>query len=169
MSRRSGLIAILAVTAGLLAGCARPSYDIVEVKYASLPTGDGRIYFYQPSSPGDPVTGSPYVLVNGWKVGRTSPSEFFFINRPAGQYAVAIENNSSAPLRFDLAAGQTRYVRVNKGGTRLTFNDETKNKAEADMASMSYHGASSRERRALERTYPAPQASSAPQTSAAPQ
>jgi hypothetical protein len=157
MNRRSGLIAILAVTAGVLAGCARPSYDNVEMKYANLPAGQGRIYFYQPSSPGDPVTGSPYVLVNGGKAGRTSPSDFFFVNRPVGQYAVTIENNSLAPLTFELAPGQIRYVRVNKGGSRLTLNEETKNKAEAEMASMSYHGASSRERRALKRVYPAPQ------------
>lgn len=162
MNRRSGLIAILAVTMGLLAGCARPSYNNVEMKYANLPAGEGRIYFYQPSSPGDPVTGSPYVLVNGWKAGRTSPSDFFFVNRPAGPYAIAIEDNTLAPLKFDLAAGQIRYVRVNKGGSKLTLNEETKDKAEVEMASMSYHGASSRERRALKRIYRAPQASSAP-------
>ncbi|ANN76281.1 hypothetical protein BAU07_03370 [Bordetella flabilis] len=157
------MIAILAITAVVLAGCARPSYDTVEMKYGNLPAGQGRIYVYQPSSPGDPVTGNPYVLVNGWKAGRTSPGNFFFVDRPAGKYTVTIQYNPSTPLTFDLAAGQTRYVRVNKGGTRLTFNEETKDKAEAEMASMSYHGASSRERRALKRAYPGPDMSPAPQ------
>jgi hypothetical protein len=167
MNRRSVLLSILAVTAGLLAGCARPSYDDVETTYADLPAGQGRIYVYQPSSPGDPVTGNPYVLVNGRKAGRTSPGNFFFVNRPAGQYAVTIQYNASAPLKFNLAPGQTRYVRVNKGGSRLTFNEETKDKAQAEMASMSYHGASSRERRALKRTYPESQTDQAPQASPA--
>jgi hypothetical protein len=169
MNRRSGLVLILAVAASALAGCARPGYDNTEMKYANLPAGQGRIYVYQPSSPGDPVTGSPYVLINGWKAGRSGPGDFFFVNRPAGQYAVTIDYNDSPPLKFDLAPGQTRYVRVNKGGSRLTFNEEPKDKAEAEMATMSYHGASSRERRALKRTYPAPQGNQAQQTYQAPQ
>lgn len=170
MNRRSGVIAILAVAAGLLAGCARPSYDNVEMKYASLPAGQGRIYFYQPSNPGEPVTGSPYVLVNGAKAGRTSPGDFFFVDRPAGQYAVTIEYNPAAPLKLELASGQTRYVRVNKGGSRLTFNQETPENAKKEMASMRYHGASSRERRALERAYPASsQGAQSPQSAPTPQ
>jgi hypothetical protein len=168
MNRRAGLVAIFTLTAGVLAGCARPGYDTVEMKYANLPAGQGRIYVYQPSSPGDPTTGSPYVLVNGWKTGRTTPGDFFFVDRPAGRYAVTIQYNDSVPLKFDLTPGQTRYVRVNKGGSRLTFNEETKDKAEAEMASMSYHGASSRERRAIKRAYPAPQGYQAPETYQAP-
>lgn len=149
----------------MLAGCARPGYDAVETRYANLPAGQGRIYVYQPSSPGDPVTGSPYVLVNGRKAGRTSPGDFFFVDRPAGHYTLTIDYYGSAPLKFDLAVGQTRYVRVNKGGTRLTFNEETKEKAETEMATMSYHGAASRERRALKRTYAAPESAEPSQSS----
>lgn len=169
MNRRSGLIAILAVAAGVLAGCARPSYDEVEMKYANLLAGQGRIYFYQPSNPGTPATGSPYVLVNGWKAGRTSPGDFFFVDRPAGRYSVKAEYNSLAPLTFDLDRGQIRYIRVDKSGNGLTFNEQPKDKAEPEMASMSYHGASSRERRALKRAYPAPRIDQAPQNSPTPQ
>ncbi|WP_233238260.1 DUF2846 domain-containing protein [Bordetella sp. LUAb4] len=152
MNRRSGLIAILAVTTGMLAACARPSYDRVEEQYATLPAGQGRIYFYQPSSAGDPTTGNPYVLVNGWKTGRTSPGNFFFVNRAAGLYSITIDYNSAAPLMLQLAAGETRYVRVNKGGLKLTYNEETKEKAEAELATMTYHGAASRERKTIKRT-----------------
>ncbi|ALM86194.1 DUF2846 domain-containing protein [Bordetella sp. N] len=151
MNRRSGLIAILAVTTGMLAACARPSYDKVQDQYASLPAGQGRIYIYQPSSAGDPTTGSPYVLVNGWKTGRTSPGNFFFVNRPAGLYSITVDYNDAAPLMVQLGAGETRYVRVNKGGMKLTYNEETQEKAEAELDSMSYHGAGSRERRAIKR------------------
>jgi len=151
MNRRSGLIAILAVTTAMLAACARPSYDETEEMYAALPAGQGRIYIYQPSSAGDPTTGSPYVLVNGWKTGRTAPGNFFFVNRPAGLYSITIDYNSGPPLMLQLAAGETRYVRVNKGGLKLTYSEESKDKAETELASMSYHGAGSRERRALKR------------------
>ncbi|MFC4273994.1 DUF2846 domain-containing protein [Achromobacter aloeverae] len=154
MNRRSGLIAILAVTAGMLAGCARPSYENIEEKYGNLPAGQGRIYFYQPSSPGDPATGQPYVLLNGWKTGRTAPGDFFFVDRPAGQHTVSIDLSKTPPLTLQLAAGETRYIRINKGSTSLTYNEEPKEKAEAELASMSYHGAGSRERRAIKRAYP---------------
>ncbi|WP_179283895.1 DUF2846 domain-containing protein [Bordetella genomosp. 10] len=153
MQRRSGLIALLALSAGMLAGCARPSYDRVEETYAGLPPGQGRIYFYQPSNPGEQATGNPYVLLNGRKTGRTSPGDFFFVNRPAGRHTVAIDYSNAPPLPLQLAAGETRYVRINKGAGRLTYNEEPKEKAEAEMASMSYHGAGSRERRAIKRTY----------------
>jgi hypothetical protein len=169
MNRRSTLIVILSVCANLLAGCARPNYADTELKYAKLPSGNGRIYFYQPSDPGSPVTGNPYMLVNGEKAGRTSPGDFFFVDRPAGHYTVRIDYYGAKPLAFDLAAGQIRYVRINKGGSRLTFNEETKEKAQAEMASMSYHGASSRERRALNRAYRGAQAGPAPETAVAPQ
>ncbi len=169
MNRRSGLIAILAMTAAMLSACARPGYDRIEEQYANLPAGQGRIYLYQPSSPGDPVTGSPYVLVNGWKAGRTAPGNFFFVNRPAGQYTVRVEYSSEPPLTLDLAAGETRYVRINKGGTRLTFSEQAKEKAEAELESMSYHGAASRERKALKRAYPMGPASGATTPAATPQ
>ncbi|OWT73573.1 MULTISPECIES: DUF2846 domain-containing protein [unclassified Achromobacter] len=152
MNRRSGLIAILAVTTAMLAACARPSYDQTEDRYATLPPGLGRIYIYQPSSAGDPTTGSPYVLVNGWKTGRTEPGNFFFVNRPAGLFSITIQFNEGPPLMLQLAAGETRYVRVNKGGLKLTYNEEGKDKAEAELATMSYHGAASRERRNIKQT-----------------
>jgi hypothetical protein len=151
MNRRSGLIAILAVTTGMLAACARPSYDEVQDRYAALPAGQGRIYIYQPSSPGDPTTGSPYVLVNGWKTGRTTPGNFFFLNRPAGLYSITVAHGDAPPLMVQLGEGETRYVRMNKGGLRLTYNEESQAKAEAEMDSLSYHGAGSRERRAIKR------------------
>jgi hypothetical protein len=168
MNRLSGLLAVLAMTAGALTGCARPHYDEVQMKYANPPAGQGQIYFYQPSSPGNPVTGSPYVLVNGRKAGRTSPGNFFFVGRPAGQYTVKIEYSTFAPLTFPLAPGQVRFVRVNKGSNGLTFSEEPKDKATAEMAAMSYHGASSRERRALNRAYPATETDEAPQNAPAP-
>lgn len=152
MNRRSGLIAILAVTTGMLAACARPSYEKVENKYGGLAAGQGRIYIYQPSSAGDPTTGSPYVLVNGWKTGRTEPGNFFFLNRAAGLYSITIDYNDGAPLMLQLAAGETRYIRVNKGGLKLTYNEESKDKAEAELATMTYHGAASRERREIKQT-----------------
>jgi hypothetical protein len=157
MNRQLGLFIAFALISGPLTGCARPQYDEVDTKYATLPAGQGRIFFYQPSNPGAPVSGSPYVLVNGSKAGRTAPGNFFFVDRSSGQYTVKIEYSTFAPIKLELSPGQMLYVRVNKSVNGLTFNEEPKDKAIEEMADMTYHGASSRERRALKRAYPAAQ------------
>ena len=162
---RSGvkLISALAVAAGMLMGCAHPQYEEVAAQYEGLPPNNGRIYFYQPEQPGNVTSNHPYLDINGWKAGRSTPGHFFFVNRPAGTYTISTLTDKKNTVKFTLAAGQTRYVRVSiEGATgnaagfgeQVMRQEESETKAKEELATLTYSGAGSRERKSLARTYP---------------
>ncbi|MNI94740.1 hypothetical protein D3C73_1528850 [compost metagenome] len=88
------------------------------------------------------------------KVGRSKPGSFFYVNRPAGKYEIDTLRDGES-LTFDLAPGQTRYVRLSiEGATgnsasvgrqdmRLEASEAV---AQQEMSPLKYWGAGSRER-----------------------
>jgi hypothetical protein len=85
--------------AGMIAGCASGQrYDEISAQIPGLKAGYGRIYF---TRAGD-FQGAgiqPYIRLNGEVVGTSMPGGFFFVDRPAGDYAVAtsteVENTTT--------------------------------------------------------------------------
>lgn len=159
MNRGIKMLAAVAVAAGLLAGCGGARYRDVAANMPVMVPDTGRIYFYQPPAPISVVASQPYLRVNEVKVGRSKPGSFFFVNRPAGTYRVdTLRDNES--LTFDLAPGQTRYVRLSVegvGGNSSSMGaqamrlEDSETVAQQEMAPLRYWGADSRERIKLRR------------------
>lgn len=65
----------------------------------------------------------PVVLLDGVETSAIKTRTYFQIDRPAGDYAIALAGESAAPLNLNLTPGQTVYVCVNvhnaAGGTEL--------------------------------------------------
>lgn len=130
----------------LLAACASgPTYRDVA---ASIPTLDGhlgRLYFLRSAS----ILGAaiqPVIQLNGQIVGRSTPGGFFYVDEPPGTYTVITATEVEREITFDLAAGQTRYVRTAAGLGVLVGHvtpslvwPET---AEAEIQSLHYTGGS---------------------------
>lgn len=154
MNRGIKMLAAAAVAAGVLAGCGGPRYRDVAANIPVMVPDTARIYFYQPSAPGGALSSQPYLRLNGQKVGRSKPGSFFFINRPAGTYRVDTMRENEF-LTFDLAPGQTRYVRLSiegvggnssSAGTQVMRMEDSETVAQQEMAPLKYWGAGSRER-----------------------
>jgi hypothetical protein len=77
---------------------------------APLKTDMGRIYFYRTAVLGAAI--QPDVILNGEKVGKAVPQGFWYLDRLPGEYQVVTTTETKRKLSFTLAAGQTRYVRL---------------------------------------------------------
>jgi hypothetical protein len=75
-----------------------------------IQAGLGRIYFYRE----DGFFGSglhPTVMLNGASAGDSSrPGEYFYVDRPPGDYTVTASTEVSESTRFHLNAGKAMYV-----------------------------------------------------------
>lgn len=137
----------------LLAGCAGPRYVDVATQIPALEASEGRIYIYQPVTPNGGKIAQPAILVDGTKVGRSKPGNFFFVDRAAGQLAVITATDRKErkePLTVPLAAGQTQYVRVDiSGGKQVLRLEESAESAQEALKDLRYWGAGRREREVL--------------------
>lgn len=124
----------LVILAGLLiAGCAQPGVQpsaqsgAGPVARIALPTppppGKGRIYFYRSDLP-VMLALAPEVIVNGRRVGESAYESVFYRDARPGRYEVFLASDPDAPVYFDLAAGDLRFVKtvvdVGLGGTSLS-------------------------------------------------
>ncbi len=107
---------LLAATAlALLLACASgPKYAEVAGTFPQLAANQGRIWFYRSGT----MFGAgiqPGVILNGAKVGESTPGGFFFVDRPAGNYEVLLSTEVDRKVTFTLEPRQERYIRMTVG------------------------------------------------------
>jgi hypothetical protein len=95
-----------------LSGCASPrGLDEPPEQIPALKPGYGRVYFIRPSE----LAGSaiqPEVRMNNEVVGRSVPGGFSYVDRPPGKYAVTTTTEVENAVTFQLAAGETKYIKT---------------------------------------------------------
>ncbi|MDR6886496.1 MULTISPECIES: DUF2846 domain-containing protein [Variovorax] len=103
---------LLAVLAAGLFGCSAsgPRHSEMEQSLPSLGENEGRIYFYRNSILGAAI--QPEVLLNGQIVGKSQPSSFFFVDRPAGSYRATARTEAEGSIDIVLRPRQTAYVEM---------------------------------------------------------
>lgn len=141
--RRSFLRFALAAAAVLVAGCATGvKYDAMASSIPTIKSGEGRIYFFRPSTFGLAV--QPEIRLNGVPVGQSKANGFFYVDRPAGNYVASASTETEKSLSFALQPGETRYVRTSIGFGlvvgRVLMELETPEKARAELGTLSYTG-----------------------------
>jgi len=119
------LWAVLLGLAVALAACARSESPQATLALEQVPApaaGSGRIYFYRTDVP-LLVAVEPDIIVNGRKVGKAAFERVFYRDAKPGRYEVFLTSDEDSPVYFNLAAGETRYVKavidVGVTGTRL--------------------------------------------------
>jgi hypothetical protein len=87
------------------------TYAVLHASEPAIPEGQGRIYFYRE----DGLVGvalQPTIMINGESSGgRAKPGDYFYVDRPAGSYAISTETEKKEAVTLALAAGQSLYVR----------------------------------------------------------
>jgi len=95
-----------------LAGCgSAPTYSDLKTTEPAVAAGLGRIYFYRPGEVGGAAM-QPSVTVNGAVVGGAVPAGYFYVDEPAGTYAISTSSNANEVVRAIVRAGDVRYVRL---------------------------------------------------------
>jgi hypothetical protein len=96
----------------LLVSCASPrGVDEPPMRLPALKPGYGRVYFTRPGE----LQGSavqPEIRMNNEVVGRSVPGGFFFVDRPPGQYSVSTATEVENVVTFQLAAGESKYLKT---------------------------------------------------------
>lgn len=78
----------------------------------------GRLIFYRDAISSPKLR--PALLLNGVEVGLTKSRSYFQVDRPAGNYTVAIAGEEAAPIAVTLIQGRTVYVRINVHSTPVS-------------------------------------------------
>ena len=108
-------ISVALAAFALLSACASgPKYAEVAATFPKAKATDGRIWFYRPGI----MFGAgiqPTVMLNGAKVGESTPGGFFYVDRPAGNYEVLLSTEVDRKVTFTLVPGQERYIRMTVG------------------------------------------------------
>jgi hypothetical protein len=128
----------------VLVGCASgPKYPEVKSSLPALSAEQGRIWFYRSGT----MFGSgiqPSVVLNGEKVGESTPGGFFIVDRPPGNYEVMLSTEVERKLTFTLDKGQERFVRMTVGLGVIVYRvyPELKNaeEARAEINGLSFTG-----------------------------
>jgi hypothetical protein len=96
----------------LLVSCASPrGLDDPPLRIPPLKPGFGRVYFTRPGEfQGSAV--QPEIRMNNEVVGRSVPGGFTFVDRPPGKYAVTTATEVENAVTFQLAAGETKYIKT---------------------------------------------------------
>lgn len=105
-------IAMLFLVGSFYSACAEgPTFRDMNLGLVSDQPEYGRIFFYRPSSFETPI--QPEVILNKERVGVARPWEFFYVDRPPGDYKVTItsEVEFERVVSFSLKQGQTRFIR----------------------------------------------------------
>jgi hypothetical protein len=96
----------------LLASCASPrGLDEPPLQIPALKPGYGRVYFTRPGE----FAGSaiqPEIRMNNEVVSKSVPGGFSYVDRPPGQYAVTTATEVENAVTFQLAAGETKYIKT---------------------------------------------------------
>ena len=103
------------LVAGFMAGgCASgPKYSSVAESLPGIntPAGQGRVFFYRDGSPvGFAVQTTIYL--NEEPVGKSKANGFFFVDVDPGTCVVSCKTEAEYSTCFELAAGETKYVRT---------------------------------------------------------
>ena len=107
---------LISLLLALLAACAAtgPTFDEASTGFAPLKPGMGRIYFYRPENlMGGAIR--PDVVLDGETVGTSVPVGFFYVDRSAGDHEAVLSSEVEKRTTIHLAAGETRYVRIQIG------------------------------------------------------
>ena len=108
------VLSALVLAGAFLAGCASgPKFSEVSSSILPIPAAEGRIYFFRSSS----MMGAalqPDIRLDGEVVGSSKPGGFFYVDRPAGSYTAAAATETEKTITFDLAAGETKYLRTSR-------------------------------------------------------
>lgn len=97
----------------LLAACAAtgPLHKEVAASIPPVSAGKGRIYFYR----ADTIFGAAItsdIKLNNRVVGRSERGSFFYVDENPGKCLVSTSTEVEKQLTFELAAGESRYVRT---------------------------------------------------------
>lgn len=96
----------------LLASCASPrGLDEPPLQIPPLKPGYGRVYFTRPADLGGSAV-QPEIRLNNEVVGRSVPGGFSYVDRPPGKYAVTTATEVENAVTFQLAAGETKYIKT---------------------------------------------------------
>jgi hypothetical protein len=110
---RSGIGAVPLLLVGfLLASCASPrGLDEPAFQIPALKPGLGRVYFIRA---GEYVGAAvqPEIRMNNEVVARSVPGGFTFVDRPPGKYAVTTATEVENAVTFQLAAGESKYIKT---------------------------------------------------------
>jgi Protein of unknown function (DUF2846) len=111
MGSRVGAVPLLLV-GFLLSSCASPrGLDEPPVQLQPLKPGYGRVYFTRPGDFGGSAV-QPEIRMNNEVVGRSVPGGFSYIDRPPGKYVVTTATEVENGVTFQLAAGETKYIKT---------------------------------------------------------
>ncbi|GAB7543144.1 hypothetical protein CS8_028150 [Cupriavidus sp. 8B] len=136
---------IAGVAASILAtGCATgPSYEEVKQTMPPLRAGEGRIFFLRSSS----LVGAaiqPELRIDEEVVGRSRPGGFFYADRKPGSYVASGTTEVETRFLFDLAAGETKYLRsaitIGFLAGRLQLTEDSAANAKGELPSLAYTG-----------------------------
>jgi Protein of unknown function (DUF2846) len=125
----------------VVSACATgPSLKDSQASIQPLAPNMGRIYFYRDGSPFGAAI-QPSVLVNQQRAGYSVPGGVFYRDYAPGSYVVSVETEVEKTVTVDLAAGQTRYVKMDMGfgwiAGRVHLTLVEAGQANADMQSLS--------------------------------
>jgi hypothetical protein len=96
----------------LLASCASPrGLDEPPLQIPALKPGYGRVYFTRPGDIGGSAV-QPEIRMNNEVVARSVPGGFSYVDRPPGKYAVTTATEIENAVTFQLAAGETKYIKT---------------------------------------------------------
>lgn len=130
--------------AALVSGCATgPSFQEVSSTIPLLRGDAGRVFFMRSSSPVGAAI-QPELRLNDEVIGRSRPGGFFYVDRKPGTYVAAGTTEVESQYTFELAAGETRYVRTSITwglmAGRLSFQEEPAINAKVELAGLAYTG-----------------------------
>ena len=111
MRSKIGALALLLVGL-LLASCASPrGLDEPPLQLPPLKGGYGRVYFTRPGDFGGSAI-QPEIRMNNEVVARSVPGGFSYVDRPPGKYAVTTTTEVENVVTFQLAAGESKYIKT---------------------------------------------------------
>jgi Protein of unknown function (DUF2846) len=96
----------------LLTSCASPrGVDEAPTQLRPLKPGYGRVFFTRPADLGGSAI-QPEIRMNNEVVARSVPGGFSYVDRPPGKYAVTTTTEVENAVTFQLAAGETKYIKT---------------------------------------------------------
>ena len=111
MGSKIGAVPLLLV-GFLLASCASPrGLDEPPFQIPPLKPGLGRVYFMRAGEYAGAAV-QPEIRMNNEVVARSVPGGFTFVDRPPGKYAVTTATEVENAVTFQLAAGESKYIKT---------------------------------------------------------
>jgi len=109
MLRTLPSLSIVLASLLFVAGCASgPTYADLSHRIPPIPEGQGRLYFYRPSSMAAGLR--PAIRVNDRVVGDATSKAWLFADFEPGSYTIKTSTLMEHSLTLELGPGQERYV-----------------------------------------------------------